>query len=94
MSRGKTRGGRDFSLSKVKQVWAKARGTGLKRRDICGAGIHWSEHGRQTRYGWEIDHKRPVSRGGSDDLSNLQPLHWQNNRDKADRTQGEWNCGR
>ena len=37
---------------------------------------------RTSDYGWEIDHTKPVSEGGSDDLSNLRPLQWENNATK------------
>jgi 5-methylcytosine-specific restriction endonuclease McrA len=54
--------------------------------DVCGAVIDRAKYGNneETGTGWEIDHIIPVSRGGTDDLSNLQPLQWQNNRRKGD----------
>ena len=39
--------------------------------------IKRTEYGnRESEYGWEIDHIRPVSDGGSDALGNLRPLQW------------------
>lgn len=53
--------------------------------------MKWSEHGnRLSEYGWEIDHIKPVARGGGDELSNLQPLNWKNNAAKSDTY--PWSC--
>ena len=77
-------------LDTIKKVWEKGRivsseDTSVFRKDACGAWIQLSKHGdRNSDYGWEIDHIQPVALGGSDFLSNLQPLHWKNNVEKGD----------
>ena len=88
------RNGKDFSVEMKNAVWAKGRpiGTwlGLKQ-DICGSTMNYNSYGdRNALHGWEIDHINPVANGGSDDLSNLQPLHWQNNAKKGDSL--NWRC--
>lgn len=56
------------------------------RTDRYGSRINWSAYGdRQSVYGWEIDHIIPQSKGGCDDIVNLQPLHWKNNAHKSDK---------
>jgi len=59
--------------------------------DKCGTSMRWSEHGnRNSDHGWEIDHIKPVAKGGTDDISNLQPLNWKNNAAKGDTY--PWDC--
>jgi hypothetical protein len=52
------------------------------RMDAYGSWMHYSEYGQQTTYGWEKDHIDP---NGPDELWNLQPLNWLNNRRKSNK---------
>jgi hypothetical protein len=72
-----------------KAVWKKGAiisgsNPDVSRKDMCGDIIRYAEHGKTNLWGWEIDHIKPVILGGTDDLSNLQPLYWRNNRKKGD----------
>lgn len=50
------------------------------RTDDFGNIIQHDEYGnRDSKLGWEIDHITPKSNGGTDDISNLRPLHWEEN---------------
>ena len=47
--------------------------------------IHFNKYGDiKPDYGWEIDHIKPVAKGGGDEFDNLQPLYWKTNRHKGD----------
>jgi hypothetical protein len=47
------------------------------RYDAFGKILRFSDYGdRSSEYGWEIDHyPAPAALGGTDDISNLRPLH-------------------
>jgi 5-methylcytosine-specific restriction endonuclease McrA len=78
-----------FTDKKIDNVWNKAKiplekEKDVWRKDYADAWIKKSEYGKESEYGWEVDHAKPSSKGGSDNLGNLVPLHWRNNRTKAD----------
>lgn len=83
-------GRKSFSDDEIQKVWNKAtkvegEDPATYRKDYAGAWIKRDEYGNtSSSLGWEIDHRKPVASGGSDNLSNLDPLQWNNNRTKSD----------
>src|SRR5215510_4597599 len=88
--------GAAFSPEVIDAVWSKGRivpdrDPSVWRYDFCGLLIKRAEFGKTLSvHGWEIDHILPVSKGGTDELNNLQPLQWDSNRRKGDAY--PWNC--
>ena len=88
-----------FTEETIQKVWEKGKeipGTdpNIWRKDECGATIKRTEYGnRNSQYGWEVDHIVPESKGGTDHLSNLQPLHRENNQAKSDNYPS-WTCAK
>lgn len=95
-NRNTSTSGGGFSQSTIDAVWKKGKivegyDSNTYRKDRCGAWMKKEDYGQTTKYGWEIDHKKPVAKGGTDDTDNLQPLHWENNRGKSDNYPN-WSC--
>ena len=96
--RNTDRSGNKWSQKVIIAVWAKGivvqdYSSETWRKDICGRAMKLSDYGdRESIYRWEIDHIIPVAHEGSDDINNLQPLHWENNAAKGDQL--DWECPR
>lgn len=72
----------------INRIWEKGRiveglDPSMFRKDACGALIMRDKFGKKNPFGWEIDHIYPKSLGGGEDLINLRPLHYLNNRNKS-----------
>ncbi len=72
------------------QVWqkgkkVKGKNPNLYRRDINGNLLYFHSYGKNSKMGWEIDHSKPKSKGGTDHLNNLQPLKTTDNRKKSNK---------
>ncbi len=81
-----------FSEETIWQVWGKGSVIGandpvLWRMDMCGAWIYRSYYEKKdSEYGWEIAHIKPLSEGGTNKISNLIPIHCGNATRKKDGT--------
>ena len=77
-----------FTETLINQVWQKAKivegfDPTRWRKDFADAWIQKDQYGIQSSFGWEIDHLKPQCVGGTDEMSNLNPIHWENNRAKG-----------
>ena len=75
--------------SEIEKVWRKAKPISGEdpnkcRQDPYGNKLNKDSYGKNTKTGWEIDHIKPKSRGGSDATQNLQALQTKVNREKSD----------
>lgn len=89
---------KEFSMAiDVDAVWIKGKiidnyDPAKFRKDDCGAWMIKELHNNTTTpFGWEIDYVIPLNMGGTDDLTNLRPLQWKNNRSKQS-SYPNWNC--
>ena len=69
-----------FSLETLLRIWQKGsivRGKDPKlyRRDCYGNIMYWSSYGKFTKLGWNVDHSKPIAKGGTNHLNNLQPMN-------------------
>ena len=78
------------SKTEREKAWNKAsrvrgKNPDTHRRDSKGNVVFKSSYGKQSAMGWEIDHKKPKAKGGSDSQRNLQILQTKANRKKSDK---------
>ncbi|PLX08214.1 MAG: HNH endonuclease [Marinilabiliales bacterium] len=76
--------------NKKDDVWNKgkkirSKNPDLYRKDKLGNELYYHSYGKNSSMGWEIDHSRPQSKGGTDHLNNLQPLNTKANRQKGNK---------
>lgn len=74
--------------NKKDAVWEKGKriqgkDPDLYRKDKFGNELFYHSYGKMSEKGWEIDHSKPVSEGGTDHLNNLQPMKTIENRKKS-----------
>ena len=70
------------------KAWNRAktiRGKDRKkyRKDPYGNPMYKPSYGKASDMGWEVDHIKPKSKGGSDSARNLQALNTSINRSKG-----------
>jgi len=71
-------GDREAAWSNARQV--AGRDPNRWREDAYGAPMYYHNYGQRTNMGWDIDHRREITRGGTNAYSNLQAMQWHNNR--------------
>lgn len=79
-------------MSKIDKdrVWDKAKiidgkNPNLYREDSYGNTIFYDSYGKTSQMGWEVDHLKPLSKGGTDHINNLSATQWRKNRQKSDK---------
>ena len=78
------------SKTEREKAWNKAskvrgKNPDLYRRDAKGNELYKPSYGKQGLKSWEIDHKKPTSKGGTNSQRNLQILQTKANRKKSNK---------
>ena len=79
-----------YSEEILDQIFAKGqkiagKNPDLYRRDPMGNEMYRHSYGKTSAMGWNVDHKHPVAKGGSDVMRNLQPMNSRANSRKGDK---------
>lgn len=77
----------NYTESKLDQIFDKNGG----KCHLCGEKLNRSKHGSHASVhgAWQVDHNKPVSKGGTDDLSNLFPACVNCNQEKGNSSTAE-----
>jgi hypothetical protein len=68
------------------ELWEERYGTKITVTDYSGRIMDKSAYGNSdSKFGWNIDHIRPESAGGTNKQCNLEICHIQTNIEKADK---------
>ncbi len=92
MTNTKTKSSKSYGRSEcVNAVWNKAskvqgKSPTLYRRDSYGQVLYKPSYGKDTNMGWNVDHIKPKSKGGSYGLRNLQALQTSKNKSLGNST--------
>jgi len=66
-------------------IWNQLPGKGMKKTDVEGNKIQFKDFGKKCPTGWQADHIIPRTKGGSNHISNMQPLQWVANIKKSNK---------
>lgn len=61
----------------------RGKNPNLYRCDQYGNQIYKPAYGKAGEQGWQVDHKHPLSKGGTDNPRNLQAIQTEENRQKG-----------
>ena len=69
-----------YTKEKLEQIYHRTDGN----CHICGGGLTFNNHGKKGEDGaWEVEHSKPLSKGGTDHGNNLYAAHFTCNRSKG-----------
>lgn len=63
----------------------RGRNPNIWRRDSAGNPIYKPAYGTQGERGWQVHHKNPKAKGGTDNPRNLEALQTAENRKRGDK---------
>ncbi|MGB4655469.1 MAG: HNH endonuclease signature motif containing protein [Bacteroidales bacterium] len=78
----------NYTDKRLDQIWEKGstirgKNPDLYRKDKYGNTMYRRSYGKTSKMGWNVDHSKPISLGGTDHLNNLQPMNSKVNSSKG-----------